>query len=366
MRIINRNRIASITLALVLAIMLVIPNVVNAAEAPVELESASNFAVLAGSTITNTGPTTISGNAGADIGLHPGTEITGLETTTGSSITAGSITVSGNIHIADDVAKTAKADLLTAYNNSAGRTPTTTIATELGGQTLTPGVYTSAAGTFGITGTLTLDGEGDPNAVFIFVMGSTLDTASASEVELINRATSCQVYWVVGSSATLGTNSEFVGTIMAQTSITATTGAKINGRLLASTGAVTLDTNTITNDTCNATVVPDSEEDEDRNDRDDQESVEESEPTEESEPIEEPETVVEPDTTVEPETDVPVTTDVPETDVPVTTDVPRAPYTPETPNEPRLPATGAASTTVFSGLGASFLLAGFALLKNKK
>ena len=145
----------------------------------------------------------------------------------------------------DAVTQQAKTDLVTAYNDAAGRTPATTIPTELGGTTQIPGVYNSADGTFGITGTVTLDGQGDPNAVFIFQMKSTLTTASSSVVLLTNGTHSCNVFWQVGSSATIGTGSSFVGTILALTSITLTTGATVDGRVLARNGAVTLDTNAI-------------------------------------------------------------------------------------------------------------------------
>jgi hypothetical protein len=198
----------------------------------VPLGTAANFAVLAGSTITNTGPTTING----DLGLSPGTSVTGFP--------PGQ--VNGTVHAADSAALQAQADLTTAYNNAAGQPATATIPTELGGTTETPGVYDSAAGTFGITGTLTLDAQGDPNAVFIFQAASTLITASASNVSLINGAQVSNVFWVVGSSATLGTSSTLQGNILALTSITVTTGTTINGRALARNGAVTLDTNTIT------------------------------------------------------------------------------------------------------------------------
>jgi hypothetical protein len=129
------------------------------------------------------------------------------------------------------------------------------VPAELGGTTKTAGVYDSADGTFGITGTLTLDAQGDPNAVFIFKTASTLITAGASSVVLVNDAQACNVFWQVGSSATLGTNSTFNGNILALTSITLTTGANVNGRVLARNGAVTLDTNTITKATCAAPVV---------------------------------------------------------------------------------------------------------------
>ena len=202
---------------------------------PVNLGTAGNFAVLAGSGITNTGPTTITG----DVGTFPTTTETGF----------GSVTLIGTNHAGDAVTQVAKTDLTTAYNDAAGRIPATTVSGDLGGQTLVPGVYKSAS-SLGLTGTLTLDAQGDPNAVFIFQMGSTLTTASGSNVNLINGAQSCDIFWQVGSSATLGTGSTFRGNILALTSITATTGATVDGRLLAMNGAVTLDTNTITEATC--------------------------------------------------------------------------------------------------------------------
>jgi hypothetical protein len=200
--------------------------------APVPLGTAASFAVLAGSTITNTGPTTING----DLGLSPGTSVTGFPLGV----------VSGATHVADSVALQAKADLTAAYINAAARPVTATIPVELGGTTQTPGVYDSAAGTFGITGTLTLDAQGDPNAVFIFKAASTLITAAASNVSLINGARASHVFWVVGSSATLGAGSTLQGNVLALTSITVTTGTTISGRALARNGAVTLDTDLIT------------------------------------------------------------------------------------------------------------------------
>ena len=184
----------------------------------VPLGTAANFAVLAASTITNTGATAING----DLGLSPGTSVTGFPPGT----------VNGTEHIADAAALQAQNDLTTAYNNAAAQPVTATIPTELGGTTVTPGVYNSAAGTFGITGTLTLDAQGNPNAVFIFKAASTLITASASNVVLINGAQASNVFWVVGSSATLGTNSTLQGSILALTSITVTTGTTIEGRAL--------------------------------------------------------------------------------------------------------------------------------------
>jgi hypothetical protein len=197
-----------------------------------------NFSVLAGSSITNTGSSVING----DLGISPGSSITGFLPGV----------INGTRHVADAAAIQAKTDLTTAYNNAAGKTPVSTVATELGGTTKTAGVYNSADGTFGITGTLTLDAQGDPDAVFIFKTASTLITAASSNVFLVNGAQACNVFWRVGSSATLGTNSTFKGSIMALTSITLTTGANVNGSLLARNGAVTLDTNIVTMAKCAA------------------------------------------------------------------------------------------------------------------
>lgn len=207
-----------------------------AAPSPVGLGTAGGFAVLAGETITNTGPTTITG----DVGLHPGSAVTGF----------ASVTLHGSQHVADGVALQAKNALVTAYNDAAGRTPATTIATELGGQSLKSGVYNSTAGTFGVTGTLTLDAEGNSHAVFIFQAASTLISAPGSSVSLINGATACNVFWQVGSSATLDTTTRFKGTIMALTSIALKTGATLEGRALARNGEVTMDSNVITNSSC--------------------------------------------------------------------------------------------------------------------
>jgi hypothetical protein len=140
---------------------------------------------------------------------------------------------------------------VTAYTTAAGEGPTTAIAADFAGQTLAPGVYNSAS-SIGLSGALTLNGGGNPNAIFVFQAGSTLTTGSASQINLINGAQSCNVFWQVGSSATLGTGSTFRGTIIALTSITVTTGVTVDGRVLARNGAVTLDTDTITRPTCAA------------------------------------------------------------------------------------------------------------------
>jgi hypothetical protein len=206
-----------------------------AAVAPVGLGTAGGYAVLAYSTVTNTGPTTITG----DVGLHPGSAVTGF----------GSVTLHGTQHVADGAALQAKNDLVAAYNSAAGRTPTT-VGTELGGQTFTAGVYNTQNGELGLTGVVTLDAQGDPNAVFIFQAASTLTTASGSRVVLVNGSQACNVFWKVTSSATLGTSTAFAGNILALASITLTTGATLVGRALAQTGAVTLDTNVITRAVC--------------------------------------------------------------------------------------------------------------------
>ncbi len=201
----------------------------------VNLGTADSFAILAGSTITNTGSSVISG----DLGLSPGTAVTGFPPGT----------LNGIQHAADAAAIQAQTDLTAAYN-AAAQTPVSTVPTELGGTTKTAGVYDSASGTFEITGALTLDAQGNPNAVFIFKTASTLNAAGGSDVILINGAQACNVFWQVGSSATLGTDSVIKGNILALTSITLTTGARVEGRVLARNGAVTLDSNIVNKATC--------------------------------------------------------------------------------------------------------------------
>lgn len=211
-----------------------------AADAPT-LGTATNYAVMAATAITNTGPTLVNGN----LAISPG----------GSSSVTGFPpgVVTGAMDAADANAVQAHTDLVTAYNDAAGETTTVNLTgTDLGGLTLTPGTYTFDSSAQ-LTGTLTLDGQGSTNATFIFQIGSTLTTASNSTVALINGAGACAVFWQVGSSATLGTTTDFQGTIMAMTSITMNTGATIGvggpgdgGRALAMNGALTLDSNVIT------------------------------------------------------------------------------------------------------------------------
>jgi hypothetical protein len=200
---------------------------------PVALGSAGTFSVLASSTVTNTGPTVVTG----DVGVSPGTAVTGFPP---------GMVVGGAIHTADGPAGSAQIDLTTAYNDAAGRTTPSSVSGDLGGLTLPPGLYKSTS-FLNLTGILKLDGQGNTNSVFIFQIASALTTFSGSQVILLNGAQAANVFWQVGSSATLGTNSIFNGTILAQASVTLTTGAALNGRALARTGAVTLDTNTIGN-----------------------------------------------------------------------------------------------------------------------
>lgn len=210
-----------------------------AAVAPVGLGTAGSFAVLAGSTVTNTGPSRINGN----LGVSPGTAVTGFP--------PGIVT--GSVHTADGVAADAQNDLTTAYNDAAGRDASATVGPFIGaGQTLAPGVY-KATSSLEVGGALTLDAHGNANAVFIFQAASTLITDSASSVILTNGAQACNVFWQVGSSATLGTHSRFQGNVLALTSITVTTGDTIAGRALARNAAVTLDDDTITVPGCTTT-----------------------------------------------------------------------------------------------------------------
>ncbi len=205
----------------------------QAAQLPVNLGSAGTFTALAAATLTSTGPTVIIGNAG----LSAGSSVTGFPP---------GIVVGGALHVADIPAATAQIDLTAAYLDAANRTTPVTVAGDLGGLTLAPGLYKSTS-SLGITGVLTLDGGGNSNSVFIFQVGSALTTATSSQVVLIGGARAANIFWQVSSSATLGTYSIFYGTIMAQASVSVKTGAALNGRALARTGAVTLDANTAVN-----------------------------------------------------------------------------------------------------------------------
>jgi len=210
---------------------------VNAQTSPT-LGAAGSFAVLGNSTVTNTGTSVVNG----DLGVSPGNAVTGFP--------PGIVTPPGTIHAGDAVALQAQNDATATYNTLASEACTQNLTgQDLGGLTLTTGVYcfdTSA----GLTGALTLDAAGNADAVFVFKIGTTLTTASDSSVLVIGGGTSCNVWWQVGSSATLGTATTFAGNILALASISLTRGANVSGRALALTGAVTMDTNNIGSPAC--------------------------------------------------------------------------------------------------------------------
>jgi hypothetical protein len=199
----------------------------------VVLGDASGIAVLAGSSVTNTGATNITG----DLGLSPGTSVGGFP--------PGILT--GTLRINDAIATQAKLDLTAAYNDAAGRTSTdiVTLSGNLGGLTLTPGLYKSTSSLAISSGDLTFDAKGNPDAIFIIQIATTLTTTSGRKVILAGGASAANIFWQVGSSATFGTTSVFKGTVMAMQSITLNTGATLTGRVLARSGSVTMAGNTI-------------------------------------------------------------------------------------------------------------------------
>jgi len=207
--------------------VLAIAGLLLPAKAQINLGSAANYGVLAGSTITNTGLTIVNG----DLGLYPGTSVT------------GSPTVNGAINVDNAFAEQAEADLASAYTAAHDLTPTfSNTNSQLGGQTLTPGVYNFGS-SVDITGTLTLSGNG----LFVFQVGTALTAEGNSQITLTNGAQADDVFWEIGSSATLiGASSTFDGTVLASASITVDAGATVNGDLLAESGAVTLDADNIT------------------------------------------------------------------------------------------------------------------------
>jgi len=206
---------------------------------PVPLGTAANFVILAGSTVTSTStvatPTTISGG---DLGLSPGSAVTGFP--------PGVLISPAVMHVTDPTAAQAQLDLTTAYNYAAGLPGATVLAGDMSGLTFTPGLYKTSSTVMLSAGNVTLDAQGNANASFIFQIGSTLTTIGSTHVVLANGAQAKNIFWQVGSSATLGTNSIFMGTIMALQSITLDHGAVLTGRALARNAAVTLDTNTVT------------------------------------------------------------------------------------------------------------------------
>ena len=214
----------------------VIPTPPGSIQSPVSLGSidsgGNDFAVLAHTTVTNIGPTSVTG----DLGVWPGTAITGF----------GPGNVSGSIYRGVAPADAAQSSLTSAYNDAAGRPANATVAGNLGGRTFAPGVYKSTSSLAISSGDLVLDAKGDSNGVFIFQIASALTVTSGRQVILSGGTRAANVFWQVGSSATLGTTSSFAGTILAQASISLKTGARLNGRALARDGAVTMQTNDVT------------------------------------------------------------------------------------------------------------------------
>lgn len=228
--------------ALALAVLLIGSSRASAQVAP-SLGAAQSFAVLGGSTVTNTGSTVVTG----DLGLSPGTAVTGFPP---------GVVVSGSIYAAGAVAQNAQNAATTAYNSLVAQGCTLDLTgQDLGNRTLTSGVYCYSAAAQ-MTGTLTLNGQGNSNSVFIIKIGSALTTASGATMVLINGASACNVFFQITTSATLGTSTRLEGTLIALTSITLTTGARINGRAIARNGAVTLDTNTVSATCVVASVCP--------------------------------------------------------------------------------------------------------------
>ena len=239
----SRARAAlSITALVAASALVLVPSSAQAAlGTPVPLGAGSTFAVLAGAGVTNTGATTLTG----DIGSYATTSITG----------PGTITMAGGVNRGgDSVTQQAKTDLVTAYNAASAQLPAPLGGVELGGLTLEPGVY-DTGGVIELNGTLTLDANGDPNAVFVFQSLSTLEAGAASTIAFIDGATACNVFWRVPTSATILAGSQFAGTILAEVTITFGAGATLQGRALAQTGEVTMINNTITVPTCAPTVV---------------------------------------------------------------------------------------------------------------
>jgi hypothetical protein len=230
----RRDGTAPVLSCFLLVLALTLPSQFATAQGqlPVNLRSADPFGVLAGSTVTSTGGTIVNG----DLGVSAGSALTGFPPGT----------VTGTIHAGDAASAQAQLDLTTAYNDAAGRSLNpVAVAGNLGGMTLTPGLYKSTSGLAISSGNLTLDAQGNANAVFIFQMVSTLDVLSGHQVILSGGAKAANIFWQVGSSATLGTTAIFEGTILADQSISLATGARLDGRALARIGGVTLDNNLI-------------------------------------------------------------------------------------------------------------------------
>lgn len=227
-------------IVIITAALIATPSAAQAAiGTPVELGAGSTFAVLAGAGITNTGATTL----GGDVGSFPTTSISGL----------GTITLVGGVdRSGSTVTEQAKTDLVTAYNAASAQSPDPLGGVELAGLTLEPGVY-DTGGVIELNGNLTLDANGDPDAVFVFLSASTLLAGTGSSITFIDGATACNLYWRVPSSATIGAGSQFAGTILAEMTISFGAGATLQGRALAQVGEVTMINNVITRPECAST-----------------------------------------------------------------------------------------------------------------
>ena len=239
------RRLVAALLALTMAgAVLTFGNTAYAADvATVPLGASVNYSVLGASTVTNTGASILN----ASLGLSPGTSITGFP--------PGLVVAPATIETATPAALQAQSDLTAAYLDAAGRSVDATTAADLANLNLVAGVYSGPGKSpLSLTGPLVLDGAGNNDSVFIFQTNSTLTTASSSTITLINGAQECNVFWQVGSSATLGSGSVFAGNILALSSITVTTGVTVHGRALARNAAVTLDTDTFTVPTCASTI----------------------------------------------------------------------------------------------------------------
>lgn len=245
----RRSRRLAVPVAVVsIAAMLMVSQTANAGIVPtVPLATAANFSVLGGQTVTNTGPTVL----GQSLGVDPGPAVVGFGGPPNG-------TVLGSTEVANAVSLQAQSDLTIAYNDADGRVPEFFQTNpDLVGSTLIPGIYAATAmGPLSLSGHLVLDGQGNSAAVFIFETDSTLITGPGSSIELINGASECNIFWQVGSSATLATGSLFVGTVMALTSISVQTGAVVHGRALARNGSVTLDNNVFTAPSCIPSTAP--------------------------------------------------------------------------------------------------------------
>ena len=234
----RRGGVTAIAVAIAASVLLVVGASADAAIVPtVPLATSAEYSVLGGQSVTNTGPSIL----GQSNGVSPGTSITGFPPGI----------VLGTTNQTNAAAAQAQSDLTTAYVNAAGRPIDGTTPADLGGQNLQGGVYAGPShGALQLTGTLTLDGAGNPNSVFVFQTNSSLTTASSSVVSLINGAQECNVFWQIGSSATLDTSSVFVGNILALTSITVNNGVTVHGRALARNGSVTLDNDVFVSPLC--------------------------------------------------------------------------------------------------------------------